>query len=48
MARAARNPKGAWVLRAIAALLVVNDAPDIASSSRLALASQSPCARPLV
>ena len=41
MARAARNPKGAWVLRAIAALLVVNDAPDIASSSRLALASNT-------
>ena len=35
MAPPRRNPKGAWVLRAIAALLVVNDAPHIASSSRL-------------
>ena len=48
MAPRRRNPKGAWVLRAIALLLVVNDVLDIASSSRLALASQYPCARPLV
>ena len=43
-----RNPKGAWGLRAISALLVVNDVIDIASSSRLELASQAPCARPLL
>jgi hypothetical protein len=33
-----RNPQGALILRAISALLVVNDAINIASSSRLDLA----------
>ena len=43
-----RNPKGARGLRAISALLVVDDGPGIDSSSRLDLASQAPCARHLV
>jgi len=37
-----RNPKGAWGLRAISALLVVDDVHGIDSSSRLELASPSP------
>src|SRR5213593_459160 len=46
--RAATNPKGTWGLRPHASLLVVNDATNIVSSSRLAWDSQAPCARPML
>src|SRR6266702_8310357 len=45
--RAATNPLGTWGLRPHASLLVVNDATNIVSSSRLAVDSQAPCARPM-
>src|SRR5712691_11992448 len=45
--RAATNPLGTWGLRPHASLLVVNDATNIVSSSRLAWDSQAPCARPM-
>src|SRR2546428_5318723 len=44
---AATNPLGTWGLRPHASLLVVNDATNIVSSSRLAWDSQAPCARPM-
>src|SRR3954454_21777957 len=43
-----RNPEGAWGVRAISSFLVVGDAPGIAASSRLDLAAQAPCARPML
>src|SRR5438034_7991620 len=43
----ATNPLGTRGLRPHASLLVVNDATNIVSSSRLAWDSQAPCARPM-
>src|SRR5512136_1693817 len=43
-----RNPKGAWGLHGDRRVARRQRCPRIASSSRLALAAQAPCARPLL